>query len=110
MTTALATRPTPTVAGELIDDVSFALSAALASAMAALRAARERGIPPPLQITTTVAGVHAVAPLDDVLAWQQLLKPVKLAAADYQRGLVRIEGEFDGQHWTLTSMHPGGTR
>lgn len=110
MTTALAT---PTVDTELIDDVSFALSAASASVMAALRAARERGIPPPLEITTTVAEVHAVAPLDDVLAWQQLLGRPRIASADYRAGRVRIEGMFDGHRWTLTSMqhrHTGGAR
>ena len=101
MTAALARRP---VEGELIADVSFALSRALASAQAALREARRLGLPTPLEITATAAGVHAVAPLDDVLALAALLKPVRIAAADYRVGLVRIVGVHDGQRWTLTSM------
>ena len=108
------TGPTPVVDGELIHDTSFNLSEALASAQAALRKARERGIPAPLGITATAAGVHASAPLDDVLAWQQILARPRIADADYDRGLVRIEGEFDGQRWTLTSMQhrriTGGVR
>jgi hypothetical protein len=101
MSAALVRRP---VEGELVLDVSFALSAALASAQAALREARRLGLPTPLDITATAAGVHATAPLDDVLEWQRLLHRPRIAAADYHAGLIRIEGEFDGQTWTLTSM------
>ena len=102
MSAALADRP---VDGELILDVSFALSAALASAQAALREARRLAVPPPLDITVTAAGVHAVAPLDDVLAFGlQVLHRPRIASADYRAGLVRIVGQYDGQEWTLTSM------
>ena len=94
----------PPATGELITDVSFALSGALASAQAALREARRLGLPTPLDITATAAGVHARAPLDDVLAWQRLLHRPRIAHADYRHGLVRIVGELDGQPWTLTSM------
>jgi len=101
MSTALAQRP---VDGELIVDVSFALSAACASVQAALREARRLALRPPLEITATATGVHAVAPLDDVLDWQRLLKPVRIDLADYHAGLVRIVGRYDGCAWTLTSM------
>lgn len=120
MTATLAehagTQELPVVEGELIPDASFALSEALASAQAALREARHLGLPAPLGITATAAGVHASAPLDDVLELQTILDRRRITSArgDHDRGLVRIEGEYDGQRWTLTSMQhrriTGGTR
>lgn len=118
---ALATRPNPLVrptpgprtseqppvvrTEDLIFDASLALSAALASAQSALRKSRELLVPAPFEITARLSGVHAAAPMYDVMEIaKHLLQPYRIAAADYQRGLIRIEGQFDDQPWTLTSM------
>lgn len=105
----------PPVDGELVLDASFALSAALASAQAALRKARQLAVSAPLEIVTTAGGVYAEAPLDDLLTFAlRVLDWYRVDWADYQHGLVRIVGEYDGQPWTLTSMQhrriTGGAR